>query len=98
LVYYNVCYRHDIVNVHLKQKPEFLLERNPGGKVPTIDTPKGALYESLIVADYLDEVYPNRPLRSADPFQRALDRIWIENFSRVNRHKLLLRLYTVKKL
>jgi glutathione S-transferase len=74
---------HDVVNANLKQKPEWLLERNPAGKVPTIDTPKGSLYESLVVADYLDEVYPTHPLNSPDPFQRALDRIWIENFSNI---------------
>ena len=76
-------YRYDIVNCNLQQKPEWLLERNPGGKVPTIETPKGPLYESLIVADYLDETYSNRPLNSSDPFQKALDRIWVENLSNV---------------
>jgi len=82
---------HDIVNANLKQKPEWLLKVNPGGKVPTILTPKGPLYESLIVADYFDEVYPNRPLNSSDPFQKALDRIWVDHFSKVSTlyHKML---------
>lgn len=75
---------HDIVNVHLKDKPEFLLERNPLGKVPTIEMKDGSiLYESLIVSDYLDETYKNRPLNSSDPFQKALDRIWVEHFNQV---------------
>jgi len=75
---------YDVVNVSLVSKPEWLLERNPAGKVPTIDTPKGPLYESLIVAEYLDEAYPNhRKLVPSDPYQKALDKIWIENTSKM---------------
>jgi glutathione S-transferase len=76
-------YRHDIVNVNLTDKPEWLFERNPAGKVPTIDTAKGSLYESLIVSDYLDEIYkPDRPLNCPEPYQKALDKIWVENFNK----------------
>jgi len=75
---------HDVVNINLKNKPEWIFPKNPMGKVPTIELATGqVLYESLIVSDYLDDVYPNRPLQSSDPYQRALDRIWIENFGKV---------------
>jgi glutathione S-transferase len=72
------------VNCNLKEKPEWLFEKNPSAKVPTIELPDGrTLYESLIVAEYLDEVYTNRPLQSKDPYQRALDKIWIEEYNKV---------------
>jgi glutathione S-transferase len=73
----------DIVNVDLKDKPEWLFDKNPGAKVPTIETAQGSLYESVLVSDYLDEVYPNRPLYPKDPFKKTLDRIWIENVTKV---------------
>lgn len=73
----------DVVNVNLKQKPEWLFDKNPEGKVPTIETPQGNLYESLLVSDYFDEIYPKRPLHPKDPYQKTLDRIWIENASKV---------------
>ena len=75
--------RLDIVNVDLKEKPEWLFEKNPDAKVPTIETTQGSLYESLLVSDYLDEVYPNRPLYSKDAFKKTLDRIWIEQIPKV---------------
>jgi len=74
----------DVVNCSLIDKPEWLLEKNPNGKVPTIELQDGrVLYESLIVADFIDEAYKNRPLNASDPFQKALDRIWVEEYSKV---------------
>jgi glutathione S-transferase len=73
-----------VVYINLKEKPEWIFEKNPGGKVPTLELRNGKiLYESLVVADYLDEVYPGPTLTPADPFQKASDRILIENFSKV---------------
>jgi len=51
------------------------------GKVPTLELEDGNLiYESLVTCDYLDEVYPNRPLNSSDPLKKAQDRMLIELF------------------
>ena len=42
------------------------------------------VYESLITAEYLEEVYPTTcPLNSTDPYQRARDRIYVELFGKV---------------
>jgi len=75
----------EVVNCNLRQKPEWLFEKNPVAKVPTIEIPgkTQALYESLVICDYLDEAYPGRALRSSDPFVRALDRILLENFNTI---------------
>jgi glutathione S-transferase len=80
-----VLFSHDIVNIDLQDKPEWYLERNPLGKVPAVETESGdCLYESLIISDYLDEKYPERPLQPKDPMQKAKDRILVEHFSRVS--------------
>jgi glutathione S-transferase len=42
-----------------------------------------SIFESLIIADYLDEKYPQRPLHAKDPMQKAKDRIMVEQFSKV---------------
>ncbi|XP_054162634.1 glutathione S-transferase omega-1-like [Oppia nitens] len=76
---------HETINVNLKDKPEWLLERNPLGLVPVIEfgDDNKVLYESLIVADYLDEAFPDkRPLQVKDPYIRANDRVFIETFGR----------------
>lgn len=45
-------------NINLKEKPEWLVQKSPLGKVPALEIPseKGdPLIESLIIADYLDD-------------------------------------------
>lgn len=77
-----------MVNCNLVNKPEFLLEINPLGKVPTIEQDGKVLYESLIVCDYMDEAYQagndKFKLNSSDPFQRAKDKILLERFNMVS--------------
>lgn len=76
---------HDIVNIKLSDKPDWYFQRNPLGKVPAIETEsEDAIYESLIIADYLDEKYPQRPLHPKDPMQKAKDRILVEHFSKIS--------------
>lgn len=77
------------MNVNLQDKPEWLLERNPLGKVPAIEFQGGhdqkrakILYESLIVADFLDDSYRgegDRVLHSRCPFKKAKDRLIVES-------------------
>lgn len=88
-------YRYDIVNCNLKDKPEWLLAKNPEGKVPTIETLDGKiLFESLIVADYLDEAFPSqRPLHPTDPYKKALDKIFLEKFGTVCENICIYILY-----
>lgn len=43
----------------------------PLGKVPYLITPQGALSESAVIMDYLEDAYPEHPLLPADPFERA---------------------------
>ena len=70
--------------IHLKSKPEWLTQKSPLGKVPALEVPstKGdPLIESLIIADYLDDQYPQNPLNVKDPLARARDRILVERFN-----------------
>ena len=41
------------------------------------------LYESLIICDYLDSIYPEHRLNPTDPFIKAKHQIMIETFSNV---------------
>ncbi|XP_051504632.1 glutathione S-transferase omega-1 [Myxocyprinus asiaticus] len=76
--------KHDIVNINLKDKPDWFLEKNPFGLVPTLETPSGqVIYESPITCEYLDEVYPEKKLLPSDPFERAQQKMMLEHFSKV---------------
>lgn len=78
------CFRYDMVFVNLSDKPEWLTEKSSLGKVPFIEFEDGEiLYESLIVADYLNEAYPETNLYPSDPRAKAKDKILIERFNAV---------------
>jgi glutathione S-transferase len=55
--------------------PEYL-KINPKGVVPTLLHDGNAITESTLICEYLDDVFPNPPLRPKDPFLRASMRQW----------------------
>ncbi|OQV25545.1 putative Pyrimidodiazepine synthase [Hypsibius exemplaris] len=71
---------YEVVNIDLKSKPEWFLERNPLGKVPAIEEPgKKPLFESLVLAEYLDEQYPgSRQVVPKDAYEKARQKVLIE--------------------
>jgi glutathione S-transferase len=62
--------------------------------VPALEHDGHYLWESAVVNEYLDEVFPEPRLLPADPVQRAVARIWIDyaNTRFVNAFGKLLRL------
>jgi glutathione S-transferase len=57
--------------------PEYL-KLNPNGVIPLLILPDGrSLYESGTICEYLDETYPEPPLRPDDTYGRAEMRNWI---------------------
>ena len=44
---------------------------SPLGKVPYIKTAQGSLCESAVIMEYIEDTYPQNPLRPADPFAAA---------------------------
>ncbi|CAL1577552.1 unnamed protein product [Knipowitschia caucasica] len=79
--------KHEIINIHLKDKPDWFLEKNPLGLVPTLETEAGeVLYESPITCDYLDEVYPQNKLLPQSPFEKAQQKMMLEHYNKVVPH------------
>ena len=60
-------------------EPDYL-KLNPNGVVPTLDHDGRILTESNVIIEYLDEAFPNPPLRPLDPYERARMRIWMDRF------------------
>uniref|UniRef100_A0A131XVF6 Putative glutathione s-transferase n=1 Tax=Ixodes ricinus TaxID=34613 RepID=A0A131XVF6_IXORI len=69
---------HEIINLDLKNKPEWHFKLNPAGKVPILQQDDKILYESLVVSEYLDEAYGKTRLMSTDPYIRAKDKLFVE--------------------
>lgn len=74
----NIPYQYVEVNPYKKEK--HFLEINPKGLVPAIEYKGRALYESLILCEFLEETYPEHTphLLPADTVERAYARIWID--------------------
>ena len=66
---------------------------SPYGKVPVVVVEGRALYESAIINEYLDEVYPDNRLMPDNPFDRAQVRIWTDYAA----SRLVPPLYRVRK-
>ncbi|XP_029304971.1 glutathione S-transferase omega-1-like [Cottoperca gobio] len=76
--------KHDTININLKDKPDWYLERNPLGLVPTLENPAGeVIYDSPITCDYLEEVYTEKKLLPSSPFGKAQQKMMLEHFSKV---------------
>ncbi|KAF3884688.1 MULTISPECIES: glutathione S-transferase family protein [Nostocales] len=66
------------IEIDLQNKPEGFTQVSRYGKVPAIKHNDVAIYESAIINEYLDEVFPEPPLLPRDPASRAIARIWID--------------------
>lgn len=55
--------------------PEYV-KLNPNGLVPTLVHDGVPIIESSVINEYLDDVFPEVPLRPADPVERARMRVW----------------------
>ena len=71
------------VNVDLSAKPDWFLALSPTGKVPVLKVPQAhaedaALFESVVICEYLDETQGGAPMYPPDALTRARHRAWIE--------------------
>lgn len=64
--------------IDLRNKPEGWSEISPSGKVPLLRHEGTSIYESSIINEYLDELFPDPPLLPAKPLARAQARIWMD--------------------
>nr|QLY71962.1 Omega class glutathione S-transferase protein 1 [Dermacentor marginatus] len=69
---------HEVVNINLKDKPEWHFKLNPAGKVPILQQDDKLVCESLIVSEYLDDAYGKAKLLPADPYLKAREKMFIE--------------------
>ena len=72
---------YDAVEIDLDDRPAWLYDKNPLGRVPVYEEDEGlVLPESRVIMEYLEERYPEPALWPADAAERALARLWLERF------------------
>jgi glutathione S-transferase len=86
------------IDIDLANKPDWFLENTPTGKVPLLevteqDGTKRILFESAVIAEYLDDIGEGTLLAS-HPLDRARERAWVEFGAQALAD--LYRLYTAR--
>ncbi|MEK1891083.1 MAG: glutathione S-transferase family protein [Phyllobacterium sp.] len=71
------------IYIDLAAKPDWFLKISPLGKVPLLSVPQAnggeaILFESSVIAEYIDESQPGPKLHPADALVRARHRGWME--------------------
>jgi glutathione S-transferase len=82
---------YETVVVDLDDRPAWIYEKNPLGRVPVIEEDTLVLAESAVINEYLEERYPEPALLPADPGARALARMLIFRFDELSRPYYALR-------
>jgi glutathione S-transferase len=82
---------HETVIVDLDDRPAWIYEKNPLGRVPVLEEDAFVLPESAVINEYLEERYPEPPLWPADPAERAAGRLLVERFNQLSRPYYALR-------
>jgi stringent starvation protein A len=75
---------YETVEIDLDDRPAWIYEKNPLGRVPVLEEDAFVLPESAVIMEYLDERYPDPPLLPLDGAHRALARLEIFRFDRLS--------------
>lgn len=69
--------KHRRSYIDLANKPDWFMALSPLGRVPVLETSGAVVFESQVIAEYLDEITAGS-LHPADPLEKARHRSWIE--------------------
>ena len=82
---------YETVVIDLDDRPAWIYQKNAAGRVPVLEDDAFVLAESAVIAEYLNERYPDPPLLPPDPGDRALARLLVFRFDDLSRPYYALR-------
>jgi glutathione S-transferase len=82
---------YETVVIDLDDRPAWIYEKNPLGRVPVLEEDAFVLAESAVIDEYLEDRYPEPALWPADPGDRALGRMLVHRFDELSRPYYALR-------
>lgn len=83
---FNISYSYETININTKHKPAWFTEMNSYGLIlnhPILYDKGKLIHESLIISEYLDNVYSVNKLMPQDGYTKAINQMLIEAFQRV---------------
>jgi stringent starvation protein A len=82
---------YETVEIDLDDRPAWIYEKNPLGRVPVLEEDAFVLPESAVINEYLEERYPEPSLWPADPGERAFGRLLVFRFDQLSKPYYALR-------
>jgi len=82
---------YETVEIDLDDRPAWIYEKNPLGKVPVLEEDAFVLPESAVINEYLEERYPEPAHWPADPGERSLGRLLVFRFDELSKPYYALR-------
>ncbi|XP_035671828.1 glutathione S-transferase omega-2-like [Branchiostoma floridae] len=74
---------YEQVNIRLRDKPKWYLEKFPAGRTPGLEQDDRLLWESMVVCEYLDQMFTQNVLFPKDPYDRARIKLLVSAFDPV---------------
>ena len=85
--------QYEYIEENLSDKSPLLLQYNPVyKKIPVLVHYGKPLAESLLIIEYIDEVWKQNPLLPKDPYERANARFWANFFDDKVREEAVVKL------
>jgi stringent starvation protein A len=82
---------YETVEIDLDDRPAWIYEKNPLGRVPVLEEDVFVLAESAVINEYLEERYPEPRLWPPDAGERALARLLVFRFDEFSKPYYALR-------
>ncbi|CAI2349713.1 unnamed protein product [Caenorhabditis sp. 36 PRJEB53466] len=75
----------EVINIHLKEKPEWYFSKHYKGQVPALEHDEGRKHviESAVIPEYLDDLFPETRILPTDPYEKAQQKLLLERLSAV---------------
>uniref|UniRef100_A0A336MW71 CSON007188 protein n=1 Tax=Culicoides sonorensis TaxID=179676 RepID=A0A336MW71_CULSO len=83
---------YQTIYIDIFSKPSWFTQKSPLNLVPVLEVhdKTGSIIDSVLIAEYLDDKYPDKKLLPTDPYRKVRDKILILRFNAV--------LYAVEKI
>ena len=82
---------YETVEIDLDDRPAWIYEKNPLGRVPVLEEDAFVLPESAVINEYLEERYPEPALWPPDAADRAFGRLLVFRFDQLSKPYYALR-------
>jgi glutathione S-transferase len=82
---------YETVEIDLDDRPAWIYEKNPLGRVPVLEEDTFVLPESAVINEYLEERYPEPALWPQDSGERAFGRLLVFRFDQLSKPYYALR-------